>query len=166
MLKDIIFFGSFAKGKAAPRDIDIALLVADKDEDMVGEAEKEISSKLAGKADFTVFALNDMYTRVWFSVMTEGYSVLRDSWLSDVYGISPSKLYKYSLKSLRAVQKVQFARGLKNVLAETSGTFLTRTVVLVPLHKSEHFEEFLQAWKIEFEAQRYGLMQEYAVAQR
>lgn len=163
LLEDIIFFGSFVKGKSKPQDIDVALLVNRKDEGVINGLEKEITKNFQGmKADFTVFTLKEIYSEVWLSVITSGYSVARGAFLKQIYGISPCKLYKYSLAALSPVKKVQFSRGLKAISDCTEGIRLSRAVVIIPLENSERFEEFLKTWDIDFEARRYELLPEYS----
>ncbi|MDI6737563.1 MAG: hypothetical protein QME12_03535 [Nanoarchaeota archaeon] len=162
LLEDIIFFGSFVKGKSKPKDMDVALLVCRKDESLINEIEKEILKNLQGlKADFTVFTLKEIYSEVWLSVITSGFSVSRGAFLREAYGIAPCKLYKYALTSLSPVQRVQFSRGLKAVSEETKSTRVSRAIVIVPLENSERFEEFLKTWDIDFETRRYELLPEY-----
>ncbi|MDD4878171.1 MAG: hypothetical protein PHO02_03990 [Candidatus Nanoarchaeia archaeon] len=161
-IEDIIFFGSFVKGKSKPKDIDVALLVCTKDENSISKLEKEIEAGLLGmKADFTVFTLKEIYSEVWLSVITSGFSVSRGAFLREAYGIAPCKLYKYALTSLSPVQRVQFSRGLKAVSDETKSVRLSRAIVIVPLENSERFEEFLKTWDIDFETRRYELLPEY-----
>ena len=66
-------------------------------------------------------------------------------------------LYKYSLKKLKPVQKVQFTRGIKSTLKDTKGKILSRAVVLVPLNKKIEFDEFLLTWNLFYETQSYEL---------
>lgn len=159
-LEDIIFFGSFVKGKAEPEDIDIALLMHEKNEtDNIEQGIIEIINK---KIDFSVLSIKDIYSSVWLSLLKEGFSVSKEKYLYELYDVQPVMLYKYSLKSLTLVQKVQFDRGLDKLLEEVGGTRLVRTVVLIPLSESGKFEMFLKTWKIEYETQRYELMPKMA----
>ncbi len=66
-------------------------------------------------------------------------------------------LYKYSLQKLTNVQKVQFERGIKNVLGK-EGNFLTRSVVLIPIHLKNSMIEFLKTWDIYYECEEYELL--------
>ncbi len=160
-LEDIIIFGSFAREKSNPRDIDIVLLVYQKD----NEAEKiknEINKIIPDlNIDITVMDLKDIYNPLWFSIVKEGFSILKEEFFNDIYGIKASKLYKYSIKKLNPVQKVQFDRGLSIIIKKLGGIRLVRTVVSIPLQRSEQFEEFLRTWKLEFETQRYSLLSDH-----
>ncbi|MEK6845373.1 MAG: hypothetical protein AABY26_01330, partial [Nanoarchaeota archaeon] len=57
------------------------------------------------------------------------------------------RIYKYSLTSLNAVQRVQFSRAIEQVLG-SEGQFLTRSVVLIPLVMKNRMMECLKAWKV------------------
>jgi len=161
-LRDIIIFGSLVREKSHPKDIDIAVLVCEKDEAMLEKIENEIKDSFVElEIDITVLAIKDIYSPVWLSIISEGWSVAREEFLPALYNISPSKLYKYSIRMLTPVQKVQFDRGLKAMIDDLGGVRMTRTVVLIPLQKSEPFEEFLRTWKIDFETRRYNLLPEY-----
>ena len=160
VLEDIIFFGSFVKEKAAPKDVDIALLMSKKDEKKIELITKEISAIISARIDFTIISISEIYSSVWISLLKEGYSVKNEEYIANVYDIKPIILYKYSIKSLNPVEKVQFDRGLNQVLKETDGKRLVRTVVLMPLQKSEEFEAFLRTWEIEYETRRYELLPE------
>lgn len=155
-LQDIIFFGSFVKAKAEPGDIDIALLVHEKKE--TDGIEQDILRAIDKKIDFTPLSIKDIYSSVWLSLLKEGWSVARNKYLHELYDVKPSVLYKYSLKLLTPVQKVQFDRGLNKILKETAGTRLVRTIALIPLTESGKFESFLKTWGIEYETQRYELL--------
>lgn len=161
LLEDIVIFGSFVREKTSPKDIDIAFLVHKKDEHTLEKIELEIKKLIELKIDTITLTIKDVYSPVWLSIILEGWSVRQGEFLPVLYGTRAKILYKYSIKMLNPVQKVQFDRGLKKLLEDLEGIRLIRTIVLIPLQKSEQFEEFLQTWKIEFETQRYTLLPEY-----
>lgn len=162
LIEDIIVFGSFVREKAHPKDIDIALLVHEKDELKLEKIEEEIRKLFPEfKLDLVLLTIKEIYSPLWLSILCEGWSVAQEDFLPVLCGIQPTVLYKYSLKTLTPVQKVQFDRGMKLLLDNLKGTRLTRTVVLIPLQASEQFEEFLKTWKLKFETQRYTLLQEH-----
>jgi len=161
ILEDIIFFGSFVKEKTRPKDIDIALLVSKKDERKINKIIKDIQKIIKNiKIDFVSLSIKDVYSSVWLSVIKEGYSVSKENFFHKIYGVQPSILYKYNLTSLTNVKKVQFDRGLNKILKHLEGVRLTRTIVIIPLQRSESFEEFLKTWEIEYETSRYELLPE------
>ena len=77
--------------------------------------------------------------------------------LYELYKIKPMVLYKYSLKKLTNVQKVQFERGLKKTVGK-QGVVLTRSVILVPLLLKNEMKSFFENWNIYYETQEYELV--------
>lgn len=170
---DLVVFGSFVKEKAFPEDVDIAAITKPAIlPDDVERGTKEILDSIQGefgkrisKIHLQVVNAADMSKEpIFLTLIKEGYSVREEKFLRDLYDITPEVLYKYSLKDFTSVQKVQFDRGLKTVLAECEGEKLGRTVALVPLDASSAFEEFLKTWKLEFEKRRFELLGERRAA--
>ena len=151
---DIIIFGSFVKGGPA-KDIDVALVI--KEEIDLTTIKKEIRSILKKEADIQIITIESLYSLIWLTLIKEGFSIAKNNFLFEIYKIKPSILYKYNLKKLNNVQKVQFERGLKNVL-KNEGIILTRSVVLMPLSMKNEMTEFLNNWDIYYESQEYELL--------
>lgn len=153
-INDIILFGSFVKDGNA-NDIDVALVVNEKGQ--LSETKKKIKNILKKEADIQIIDLDSIYSLIWLTLIKEGFSVKKNQFLAEIYKVKPMVLYKYSLKKLTNVQKVQFDRGMKNLLVN-EGKVLTRSVVLVPLQMASRFQEFLKSWKIYYESQEYELL--------
>ena len=151
-VEDIIVFGSIVKGSSEPRDVDIALLL--KNENDVGKIKEEIRTTIKN-ADIEI--INSIYNPLWVVLIREGFSISKNKFLIEIYKLEPVVLYKYSLKKLDAVKKVQFTRGLKRVLEDTKARILSRSVVLVPINKKIEFDEFLSTWNLIYETQSYEL---------
>ncbi len=162
LVEDIIIFGSIVRAKSRPKDLDLALLVHQKEETILEKIEEEIQNELKEfKVDITVLTIKEVYAPIWLSIMHEGWSVKKEEFLPVLHQVQPSKLYKYSIKFLTPVQKVQFDRGLKKMIEKLQGIRIARGVILIPLEQSEQFEEFLKTWKLEFETKRYSLLPEF-----
>jgi len=153
-LIDIILFGSFVKEGSA-NDIDIALILNKKID--INNLNKELKNILKEKLDIQIIDIKSIYSPIWLTLIKEGFSVNKRKFLFEIYGIKPSVLYKYSLKKLNNIQKVQFNRGLKKVLGK-EGSLLTRSVIIVPLKMKNDVIEFLKKWDIYYESQEYELM--------
>ena len=151
-IEDIVIFGSIVKGSSEPKDLDIALLLkADIDTAKIKEEIRHINKN----ADIEI--INSIYNPLWIVLMREGFSVRQNKFLFEIYKLQPVVLYKYSLKKLNPVQKVQFTRGIKAVLKNIRGIFLSRSIVLVPLNKKIEFDEFLSTWNLTYETQSFEL---------
>lgn len=155
-LADIFIFGSIVKGKEKAGDIDIALFFKDKvSKDLVSSIKKEIKTAINKKVDIEVL---DIYSQLWLVMMREGLSINKNKFLYEFYKIKPLVLYKYSLKKLNPTQKVQFTRGLNEMIRLTEGTKLTRSIVLIPLTNKIKFDEFLNSWNMLYETKAFELM--------
>jgi predicted nucleotidyltransferase len=150
-IHDMIIFGSYAKGKAMPNDIDL-YIISD------NEKIKPELKKILPDADIQFMRKEDIYNPIWSVLISEGFSVKKNEFISKLHKIEPVTLFKYSLKKFTPVQKVQFTRGLKSIIKETNGKKLMRTVVILPLTKSQEFEDFLRTWNISFETMSYDML--------
>ncbi len=155
-LVDLILFGSFVKG-GTPKDIDIAILVREREKIDNIEMKKKIKEIIPKKIDLQVLDINSIHSSLWLTLIKEGFSVQKNDFISALYKIKPIAVYKYSLQKLTNVQKVQFERGIKNILGK-EGNFLTRSVVLIPIHLKNSMMEFLKTWNIYYECQEYELV--------
>ena len=153
-INDIILFGSFVKDGNA-KDIDVSLVL--KENSNLMDIKKKIKSILKKEADIQVIDLESIYSPIWLTLIKEGFSIKKNKFLADIYNVKPAVLYKYSLKKLTNVQKVQFNRGMKNLLSK-EGKILTRSVILVPLSIKNKVMEFLKSWNIYYESQEYELL--------
>lgn len=151
-IDDIIIFGSIVKGSSEPKDLDIALMLKDESET---RNIKEDIRLISNEADIEI--INSIYNPLWVVLMREGFSVKKNKFLFEFYKIEPMVLYKYSLKKLNSVQKVQFTRGFKKVLEGTKAKILSRSIVLVPIDRKGEFDEFLNTWNLTYETQNYEL---------
>lgn len=148
---DFIFFGSFVKSKASPGDIDLAVLSKKR----LAVELKDVIRELIPGVDIEL--VPDIYSPLFPILMREGFSIRRDCFLFELYNLRPVVLYSYSLKSLDAVKKVQFSRGVKRLVEDVGAEYISRSVVLVPMDKKELFEELLATWNIQYESRSYEL---------
>ena len=151
-IEDIIVFGSIVKGSSEPKDLDIALML--KNESEVKNIKEDIRT-ISKDADIEI--IGSIYNPLWIVLMREGFSARKNKFLFEIYKIEPMVLYKYSLKKLNPVQKVQFTRGFKEVLKGTRAKILSRSIVLVPIDRKAEFDEFLNTWNLTYETQNYEL---------
>jgi len=153
-IHDIIVFGSFVKGGFA-NDVDIAVLVNEKND--FGAIKKKIKESISEETDLQIIDIDSIYSPLWLTLIKEGFSIKKNMFLYELYKIKPMVLYKYSLKKLTNVQKVQFERGLKKTVGK-QGVVLTRSVILVPLFLKNEMKSFFERWDIYYETQEYELV--------
>ncbi|MBS3096546.1 hypothetical protein J4480_03845 [Candidatus Woesearchaeota archaeon] len=151
-IDDIIIFGSIVKGSSDPKDLDLALLL--KNESDLRKIKDDI--RLISK-NTDIEIISSIYNSLWIVLIREGFSVRKNEFLHEIYKLEPVVLYKYSLKKLNPVQKVQFTRGLKEILKDTKSRILSRCIVLVPTIKKIGFDDFLSTWNLTYETQSYEL---------
>ncbi|MFH1637419.1 MAG: nucleotidyltransferase domain-containing protein [Candidatus Woesearchaeota archaeon] len=155
-IEDIIVFGSVVKGKAIPKDIDIALVVNKKDPSLVGEIKDQLKLK---NIDIEIVKPQDIYqTRLGTTLLSEGFSVKNCMFLRDKLALSPMKIYTYEIKNLTQTKKVLFGRGLNQIMEETKATKLGSGSIMVPVGQSSKFEEFLETWDLKYKAREYLVM--------
>jgi len=152
-VEDFILFGSFVKGKYAPEDIDIALVIHKKDSSLIGEIKGEITIK---DLDLELITPDDMYqTRLGLTLITEGFSIKNNKFLREILGLSPMKIYTYGIKHLTQTKKVIFGRGLNHIIKVTKSVKLGAGSIMVPISQDSKFEEFLETWDLKYKTKEY-----------
>jgi len=144
---DIILFGSSAKGKFSPNDIDAAII-----------SEQEI------KINIENFHISLLKPRDFFvnpppiinTLLREGYSLRNNKSLSETYNFSNKCLFVYGLSGLKPSSKVKIVNVLrgkdkrKGLVDEARGEWLANQVFIVPVEKEDIFEKFFINFKIKF----------------
>ena len=148
---DLIVFGSFAKNKINPKDIDIAAIVNAKP-DITHLKNKLIG---IGNLHLQIVSIEDYDNFIWITLIKEGFSIKHNKYLHEIYNIKPTVLFKYELKKLTPSNKVMFERAIKNFKNIQK---LSNRVVLVPINYSNEFRSFLRRWNIDIESSEYELL--------
>ena len=152
-IKDFIIFGSFVKGKYAPKDIDIALVVDKKDISLVGEIKEQLGIK---NLDIEIVNPEEIYqSKLGLILISEGFSIKSNKFLRESLGLYPMKIYTYEIKNLTQTKKVLFGRGLNQIIRDTKATKLGAGSIMVPVKDSGNFEDFLQTWGLKYKTKEY-----------
>jgi predicted nucleotidyltransferase len=152
---DFIIFGSSVKGKIKPNDLDIAILVREKiDQKEILSIRKELQEHYK-KTHIEQISIEEYNSRLFLVLLREGYSVRHKKYLHDLYGVEPTSLFTYSLKTLNPSQKVMFHRGIKSI---SKIKRLSNTVVMVSAEQTANFQDFLKQWNIDIESKEYSLL--------
>ncbi|MFH0973889.1 MAG: nucleotidyltransferase domain-containing protein [Candidatus Micrarchaeota archaeon] len=156
---DVFLYGSAAKGKREPRDVDLVAVFCDKADDRAAH-ELEKNLKASGvKADVEARSWKELFETSFLpreAVLAEGVSLKNGRPLSEAFGFKSFTLFRYSLKGFTPTRRVQFHYALNGrkkaggMLASVDGKKFTSSTCLAPTAKSEEFAEFLRDWKIEF----------------
>ena len=145
---DVILFGSFARGKENPSDIDIAVISNEK----IPIEIKNFHFSFLKPEDFFLKEIPSLI----ITLFKEGYSLKNEKHFSKIYSFEPMALFSYELKSLSPSKKVgaiNFLRGRRNnkgLIEEVRGKWISKQVFLCPLEKSQLIEDFLTRNKIKF----------------
>ena len=157
-ISDIILFGSIARGKTNPTDIDVLVLFSEKvDKELeyafLKEARKQlptisIVSKTKSELVEESFDARESY-------LFEGISLLTKKTICSDFGFVGVGLFTYSLQNLTSTQKIQFFYALngrkdKGFIHASKSKKISFALILTPKESIEATKEFLNYWKIEY----------------
>ena len=156
---DIIVFGSFARKKEKPGDIDIAVIAPD--DIKTDELEKHILDKLGLPAHISLLKFRTLFKEtLWKTIIHEGISLLDNKKISKKFGFESFVLFWYNLIKLKASDKVRFSYamfgrdGKGGVLKKLNGKSLGKGVLLVPVDKEDEIRDLFFEWGLPFERRR------------
>lgn len=154
---DIILFGSSVRGKENPSDVDILIVYKDKEDlDLDYELKKGLNN--AGiNAQITSKKYIDLSKpsfQAREAVLSEGYSLINNVFISRGLGYSNMRLFRYELKTLDKSGRMRFyyalygRNGSEGILKALGGFKFAETIILCPIENSEQMKEFLERWGI------------------
>ena len=152
-IEDIIVFGSAVKGKDMPEDIDIAVIVKEKDLDLY----KELNDRLKPYKVHIELVASLLKTRLSLNLLMEGYSIEKKDFLNKILGLKPVKLFVYNLIGFSRSKKALFSMALTKTLKEIKGNRIAPGAVMIPIDKSGYCNEFLEAWKIKYNTSEWTM---------
>ncbi len=151
---DIILYGSTAKGKSRPNDLDIAVIFRQSTLrerlDIIQQIKRKIEA--GRKVDIKGILWEELFQEEFFArsgLFLEGTSIFDSRPFAEKIGFSAYSLFVYNLKNKTHSLKVQFnylmrGRDKKGVLEMMQGKFISPGAVIIPLAHSMEFEEILQ----------------------
>ncbi|MDI6737674.1 MAG: nucleotidyltransferase domain-containing protein [Nanoarchaeota archaeon] len=158
---DIVLYGSAAKGKEEPGDIDALLIFREMPLKGRAETAQELKGKLAKKLkgiDIKTINLPELFESDFLArqaVLVEGYSLLHNAPFCERMGFKGYLLFTYTLKGLTQTDKTRFVYALsgrvkEGIVSELKAEPLGRGAVIVPASNSLRFEQFLQTWHLNY----------------
>lgn len=160
---DVILFGSVAKGKTEPGDIDICIIFREKiDKELINKLNKEFEH-----IHFSVLTADNFFKNphsLIRAILFEGISLITDKKLSEIYRLDAYALFSYDIKDLENSKKVRFLyaiKGRKNqngFVKDLCGKFIATNAFVIPVQKDREMIEILEAWNIKFERKQIYLM--------
>ena len=162
---DIVLFGSAIRGKTAPKDIDLCIIIPDAEEeksiDLVASLGK-LSESEGLKAHISIltassFAKGDSLAK---TLLNEGYSIAKRKQFSETFGFENKSIFTYTLRHFSPSRRVQFhyllkgRYGSKGILAELEGKFLSSGAIIVQTSREDLLKEIFDRWKVKYEVKR------------
>lgn len=162
---DIILFGSLVRGKIKPNDIDLCIIIHDKDEDKSIDLVESLHDELKNikaKIQINIITENSFLSgnTLTKTLLIEGYSIKKEKSFSSNFGFESKSLFVYSLADFTPSKRVRFhyllkgRYGLKGILNETEGEFLGQGVINIPSTKEDILKEVFDTWKIKYKIMR------------
>ncbi len=158
---DIFLIGSSIKEKLTPRDIDLIVLLREKDYKKIEDTLHKIKESLDIKEVHIEYLIVDDLLRKSISstVIHEGISLRYERGVAELLGYKSYSLFTFSLINLKIVEKVRFAQtlyGRKNdgLIQKENGRSLGKGAFIVPVAKQELFREVLKRFKVDFALSR------------
>jgi hypothetical protein len=158
---DIFIIGSAIKDKLEPGDIDIILLLREKDikenNELMYQIKKSISFE---NIHIEPLLIDEMQTsKIFPAIIHEGYSIANNKMVSELINYVPFSLFIFSLKKLNKIEKVKFAQAIygrknKGLLTEEKGFQVGKGAIAVPVKKEELFKELFNKFKVSFSVKR------------
>ncbi len=159
-LVDIVVFGSALKSKEKPNDVDICIVLRDKNykksEDLIYEV-VQLGRKHNVNVHCEPLVIDDMWKqKLLLTLMHEGYSVMHDDFISKSLGYESNVLFSYLLEGMSASDKVRFSYALygrnkgEGLLFELNGETVGKGSFIVQVGKSEIVRRFMKQWNISF----------------
>lgn len=162
---DVILFGSYMRGKLKPRDIDLCIIIKDKDEKKSLDLVDSLGN-LTDKFDFK-FQINILTASSFISgntlaktLLNEGLSLKKNKRFASVLGFENKSMFIYTLKNFSSSKRVQFHYLLKGryeskgVLKEVNGKFLGTGTILIPTEKEDYLKEIFDKWHVKYKIER------------
>lgn len=153
---DIVLFGSLARKKKFPSDIDICLILKKRNQGLSDKFKKLLKSEFE-EIHFSCLSLKNFPGRtLWQTLLHEGYSLTKEEKWAELLGYETKVLYWYRLKDLKQSDKVRFyyalkgRKGEKGILQRLNGKHLGKGVIMLPLKGDDEMKEFFLDWGVPF----------------
>jgi predicted nucleotidyltransferase len=159
-LLDIILFGSAVRNKENPNDIDILIIFKNKKNlDQSYELKKAFRSG-GFEVEITSIDYPHLISGTFLpseGILSEGYSLIYDKFISEGLDYMSFHLFRYELKPLNKSDRMRFYYSLygrtkdqKGMLAELRSIKFSETILFCPSENSERMKSFLDFWKIKY----------------
>ncbi len=144
---DIILFGSAIKGKALPRDIDVAIIT-----------NKEIKPEISG-FHISLIKPEEFFIKqpsIANTILREGFSLRKNAFFSEGLKFKNKVLFTYKLNDKKPSEKVKIVNILhgknkeRGIVEEYEGKWLANQVFITPVTAEHIIESLLINLKMKF----------------
>lgn len=153
---DVILFGSATKGKVAPRDLDLAVILETRSARL-----DALLAKLPEEYHVSTLTLKELVAApptLATTLLREGWSLREARPFCARYRFTPCVLYAYDLSALPNSKKAAAVRWLRGgFVEEHDGSWLARSVILVPAEHDAPIEAYFRNSVIRY-TKRYVLI--------
>lgn len=159
---DAIIFGSVMRGKEKPRDVDLCIIINEKDE-LKGLDLIDSLSKITDKYKKFKFQINLLTEKQFIdgntltnTLIKEGFSIKKDKKIAEVFGFECDSLFIYSLNKFSNTKRVKFHYVLKGrynkkgILDDLKGKFLGTGTIILPSENEEKLKEVFEKWGVNY----------------
>ena len=153
----MLLFGSFAKGKFDPSDIDVAVLLKNTRETEILKLGDEFKKFFSEKIHLNLVLIETLlYNPLFKTLIHEGISLLDNKQLIQRIGYESGAIFSLNLTKLNKSKKVLFSYALhghknnKGELKRVKGKKIGKAVVFVSSKFKDEFKEFLESWNTDF----------------
>ena len=155
---DIVLFGSLARGKEKPRDIDLLIIYKTKiNSDLNYKIKKEFEI-LGIEVDLTPKSYSDLFKSTFVareSYLSEGYSLMQKNFIADGLGFRPMVLFRYNIQNFNKSQRMRFyyslyGRSTEGMLKKLKLHKFSERILISPVEESESVKEYLNSWNIKY----------------
>jgi len=164
---DVVLYGSIVLGKENPNDFDLMILAKQKLPALeLRNLILELKGKLSKitpkeKLDIKAMGLEELFdpnNLASLGIVVEGISIVRGKPLAELMNGKAYSLFRFTLEGLPRKDRTRFQYALKGrdmrsgLLKELNGEQWGAWVVVVPIHHTYRFKEFLEIWGVKYEA--------------
>ncbi|MEK6893690.1 MAG: nucleotidyltransferase domain-containing protein [Nanoarchaeota archaeon] len=156
---DIILFGSVIRGKDEPKDIDLIILYAFKNNINFSYELRKKLEKEGFKVDITSISYKELLSPNFLGregILFEGFSFKLNKYLSAMFGFSGFMLFKYYLEGMNNSERMTFyytlhGRGKEKGILESFDSYkFSDNFIIAPVNNVEKISDFLERRKIKF----------------
>ncbi len=154
---DIVLFGSLAKNKINPNDIDIAIILKNTKESEMLDLMKNFGTFFDNKTHLNILLIETIFANSLFiTLLSEGISLIDNKQLYEKLNYDSGTIYSLDISKMKKNKKVLFSYALhgnknqKGILTKINGKLIGRLVVFIPVKFTDDFKDFLELWGVDY----------------